>query len=219
MRSRLNYFFRLLKTKHDPNQILVKFALRNALNNCESVLDIGCGTAPTMRELGVARTVGVEGYRPFFDQAKRENLQDDLVECDVREISRHFEAKQFDACVALDLIEHLPKADGLELLRSMEAIAKKRVILFTPNGFLPQRHADNDDLQEHLSGWEPGEMRKLGYEVVGLLGPKTLRGEYHKLKNRPAAFWGIVSFFAQCFSTKRNPERAAAILCVKYLDK
>src|ERR1041385_6608685 len=140
MRSRIGLALHLLKKKHDPAQILVKLALRQALAECESVLDIGCGNLPIMRDLGVSRSVGVEGYRPFFEEAKREKLQDDLVECDVREISKHFQPGQFDACAALDLIEHLPKADGLELIRSTETIAKKRVVFFTPSGFLPQRH-------------------------------------------------------------------------------
>lgn len=217
MRGRISFILHLLKTKHDPNQILVKLALRDALLGCESVLDIGCGTAATMRELGVPRCIGVEGYRPYLEIIKRENLQDEVIECDVREISKHFQPRQFDGCVALDLIEHLPKADGLELLRSMESIAKKRVVLFTPSGFLPQRHSDSDDLQAHLSGWEPEEMRKLGYEVIGQLGPKKWRGEYHKLKNRPLAFWAMMSFVAQSLSTKNKPEKAAAILCVKRL--
>jgi len=219
MRSRIGLICLLLKKKHDPSQILVKLAIRDALEGCESVLDIGCGTAPTMRELAVTRTVGVEGYRPFFEQAQKEKLQDELVECDVRELDKHFQPKQFDACVALDLIEHLTKADGLELIRSMENIAKKRSIFFTPSGFLPQRNAANDDLQAHFSGWEPEEMQKLGYKVIGLLGPKRLRGEYHMLKNRPLPFWALVSFASQLLWSKSHPEQAAAILCVKDLGK
>src|SRR4051812_42663442 len=82
MRSRISLAYNLLKKKHDPAQILVKLALRQALAGCESVLDIGCGNSPIMRDLGVSRSVGVEGYRPSFEEAKREKLQDELVECD-----------------------------------------------------------------------------------------------------------------------------------------
>lgn len=219
MRSQIGLISLLIRKKHDPAQILFKLALRKELKNCTSVLDIGCGASPTMRELGVPRSVGAEGYQPFIEKTKRENLQDDVVECDVRDISKHFRPQQFDACVAIDLIEHVTKADGMELIRSMETIAKKRVIFFTPNGFLPQQHSTNDDLQEHLSGWEVPEMQKLGYRVIGLLGNKKLRGEYHKLKRSPAFFWGSVSLISQLLSSKRHPERAAAILCIKDLKK
>lgn len=219
MRSRASLILDLFKKKHDPAQILVKLMLRSALDHCETVLDIGCGTSPVMRELGVNRTVGVEGYPPFIEEARKKNLQDELIDCDVRDISKHFQIHQFDACIALDLIEHLTKEDGLKLIQSMEKIARKRVVFFTPSGFLPQKHAVNDDLQAHLSGWEAKEMKNLGYEVIGLLGPKKLRGEYHKIIKRPILFWGLLSMIMQFSYSKSHPESAAAIMCIKYLDE
>jgi Methyltransferase domain len=219
MRSRIGLITILLKAGHDPNQILVKLALREALLDCESVLDVGCGVTPTMRQLGVPQTIGAEGYAPSFLEAKRQNTHDQLVQCDVRELAKQFQPRQFDACVALDVIEHLAKPDGLKLIADMEKIAKKKVVFFTPSGFLPQHHASNDDLQEHLSGWEAEEMERLGYRVIGLLGPKSLRGEYHALKRRPAVFWGLASLAGQCVWSKYHPAQAAAILCVKTLTK
>jgi SAM-dependent methyltransferase len=217
MRGRIGLIWTLFKARHDPNQILVKLALRNALLNCDSVLDVGCGVSPVMRDLDIPHTVGVEDYAPSFAEARRRNTHDQLVQCDVRELSRHFRPRQFDACVALDVIEHLTKPDGLKLIEDMERIAKKRVVFFTPSGFLPQHHSSNDDLQQHLSGWEAAEMEAKGYRVMGLLGPKRLRGEYHTLKRGPAVFWGFVSLVGHCVWTRRRPEKAAAILCGKTL--
>ncbi|MEI7809445.1 MAG: class I SAM-dependent methyltransferase [Verrucomicrobiota bacterium] len=217
MRSRIGLVTTLLQAGHEPNQILVKLALRTALSGCASVLDIGCGMNPTLRQLGVSQTCGAEGYAPSFNEARRQNTHDQLVQCDVRELSRHFQPGQFDACIALDVIEHLAKPDGLKLLADMERIARKRVVIFTPSGFLEQHHASNDDLQEHLSGWEAAEMERLGYHVTGQLGPKSLRGEYHALKRRPAAFWGLVSLAGQLTHSQHHPAEAAAILCVKTL--
>ena len=197
--------------------MVVKSALRKALSGCESVLDVGCGASPTMRQLGVSHPVGIDGYKPSVDRAKQLKTHDEMVHGDVRELDRYFRPKQFDACVALDVIEHLAKPDGAKLMRDMEKIAAKKVIFFTPCGFLPQRHATNDDLQEHLSGWEPAEMRNYGYDVIGLLGPKRLRGEYHAIKGRPRIFWGIVSLGGHILWTRNHPEKAAAILCVKDL--
>ena len=197
--------------------MVVKSALRKALSGCESVLDVGCGASPTMRQLGVSHPVGIDGYKPSVDRAKQLKTHDEMVHGDVRELDRYFRPKQFDACVALDVIEHLAKPDGVKLMRDMEKIAAKKVIFFTPCGFLPQRHATNDDLQEHLSGWEPAEMRNYGYDVIGLLGPKRLRGEYHAIKGRPRIFWGVVSLGGHILWTRNHPEKAAAILCVKDL--
>ncbi len=159
----------------DPGQIQVKLALRKALSGCQAVLDVGCGSALTLRQLEVPHCVGIEGYRPEFEKARSLNTQDELVFGDVRELTSHFKPGQFDACIAMDVIEHLTKADGLKLMRDMELIAKKKVVIFTPNGFLPQRQSAGSDLQAHFSGWEVDEMRHHGYDVMGMLGPKKLR--------------------------------------------
>ena len=211
--------FELLKRKSDPAQIVVKLALRKALLGCESVLDIGCGASLTMRQLGVPRLTGIDGYKPSVEQARKINSHDEIIHGDVRELDRHFHPKQFDACVAQDVIEHLVKDDGIKLMQAMERIAVKKVMFFTPSGFLPQKHTANDDLQEHLSGWEPSEMTAYGYSVTGLLGPKRLRGEYHAIKKSPRAFWGMVSLLEHFLWTRNHPEKAAAILCVKELPR
>lgn len=218
MRSSLDLALTLLRAGEDPNQILVKLALRKALLGCETVLDIGCGASMTMRHLGVPKPIGAEGYGPSVEKARANNTHDELVQCNVTELSGHFKPGQYDACVALDVIEHLKKPDGFKLMADMEKIARKRVVFFTPSGFLPQGHTDSDDLQVHLSGWEPAEMEQHGYEVTGLLGPKKWRGEYHLLKKKPAAFWGLASLMAQCTWSRSHPATAAAILCVKKLS-
>ena len=218
MKNRTQLIFSLLTQGADPAQILVKLALSRALSGCNSVLDVGCGAAPTLRQLGVSHCVGIDGYQPALDEATRLNTQDELVHGDVGDLTRHFRPGQFDACIAMDVIEHLSKEDGLKLMRNMELIAKSKVVFFTPNGFLSQKHAADSDLQEHLSGWEAVEMRRHGYDVIGMLGPKKMRGEYHAIKGRPAALWAVASLLAQISWSHRRPEKAAAILCIKILD-
>ena len=219
MKGKIELAFGLLARGDDPSRILVRLALRKALLGCENVLDIGCGAVPTMRMLGVPHSTGLEGYRPSFEKAQRDKVHDEIIFGDVRNLADFFKPDQFDACVALDLIEHLTKPEGLKLLEQMERIAKRKVIIFTPSGFVPQRHAAQDDLEEHLSGWDPSEMAGLGYRVFGLLGPKRLRGEYHMLKGRPRVFWSMVSLCGHALWTRNHPEKAAAILCVKDLTR
>jgi SAM-dependent methyltransferase len=215
MKSRIALITQLLKQGVDPNPILFRLALRRALIGCESVLDVGCGVCAKLREMGVSDTTGFEGYLPDFEEAKRRQTHHQMIQGDARNLASYFQPKQFDACIALDVIEHFNKEDGLKLMHDMEKLAKKKVIIFTPEGFMPQRHTAGDDLQVHLSGWEPAEMKGYGYEVEGQLGPKALRGEGHILKYRPAVFWGIVSCLGQIFWAKSHPEQAAAIFCVK----
>ncbi len=198
-----------------PSQILTLLQVHSALQGCESVLDIGCGPDSPLASFGFNRLVGFEGHAPSLQTAARKGTHHQMVLGKVQDIDQHFEKAQFDACVALDVIEHLPKNEGLQMLQGMERIARKKSLVLTPNGFLPQGHTEGADLQEHLSGWQPAEMRRLGYRVAGVLGPKCLRGEYHRLRRSPEWFWGPVSLIAQILFARWFPSRAAAILCVK----
>lgn len=217
MKSQINLIFSLRRQGLDPNAILVRLALRKALLGCDSILDVGCGVSGKLRELSAPNTTGFEGYLPDFEEARRQNTHDNLIQGDARELSRYFQPRQFDACIALDVIEHFTKEGGLKLMQDMEKIARKKVIFFTPNGFLPQRQSAEGDLQAHLSGWNPVEMENYGYESHGLLGPKSLRGEGHVLKHRPATFWGVISLIGQVTWSQFHPNQAAAILFVKNL--
>jgi hypothetical protein len=74
---------------------------------------------------------------------------------------------------------------------------------------------EKGDLQKHLSGWEASEMEQCGYKVIGVLGPKCLRGEFHMLKWHPKFFWGGVSLLGHFLWTRWVPEKAAAMFCIK----
>lgn len=201
-----------------PNLALLAFTLelRRQLRDCRTVLDLGCGTCSPMRLVNGPHLVGVDGHEPSLRQAQSRGTHDEYHLADVRRAGELFGERRFDACVALDVIEHLPKADGWQLLEVMERLATRRVIVVTPNGFVPQ-HSRDGDLQEHLSGWLPEEFRGRGYAVLGLNGPKALRGEYAALRYRPKVFWGLVSFLAHCLYTRRHAERAFTLFCVRKL--
>jgi SAM-dependent methyltransferase len=215
MRNRISLIYLLLRQGFDPSAIATRLALRQALENCDKVLDVGCGCSMNMRWLGVKHPVGIEAHLPSCEKARKQNTHDELVHGDVRALDQYFQPGQFDACIALDVIEHLTKEDGIKLIEQMERIAKHKVIFLTPSGFLPQHSFDNNDLQEHLSGWEASEMQARGYQVIGLLGPKGLRGEQHVLKGSPKIFWGLISLLGHVFWTRSRPAKAAAILCIK----
>ena len=216
MQSRLSLLFTLLRQGDTPSLILVKLLIRDALVGCESLLDVGCGTSTLARQIGIKYTVGIEGHRPTFEKAVQLKTHDKLVLGDVRNLLDYFRPGEFDACMALDVIEHLSKPDGIQLLEAMDQIARRTVIVFTPNGFLPQTHFAPDDLEEHLSGWEVWEMRHQGYKVIGMLGPKGLRTERHRLKYKPRFFWALVGLVCDLLWFRSHPENATAILCVKH---
>jgi hypothetical protein len=133
---------------------------------------------------------------------------------DICTIGDEFSPLSFDAVIALDVIEHLEKHEGFRLIRAMELIARKAVVIFTPNGLLPQGEHECNKYQAHLSGWHVDELRDMGYSVVGINGWKPLRGEHALIKYWPRLFWDRVSRLTQPWS-ENKPEKAFAILCVK----
>jgi len=81
----------------------------------------------------------------------------------------------FDTILLLDVLEHLTKEDGEKIIRCLEEIARKQVIILTTVGFIPQRSLHGNIFQEHKSGWVPKEFKKLGYKVRGINGLYFLR--------------------------------------------
>jgi hypothetical protein len=132
----------------------------------------------------------------------------------VLEIGSAFEQASFDAVVAFDLIEHLDRDDGLSLLRLMERIARRRVVVFTPNGFLRQQGSADNPFQRHRSGWTAEDFVLRGYEVHGIHGLRILRGHKGSVRWRPRRLWGIVSDLTQPL-VHRRPSLAFHLLCVK----
>ena len=196
--------------------MVLVWKLQTLLRDCRTVLDLGCGCNSPARFLRHCQLAGLDGFRPDLDTARARGTHDEYFFGDVREAMTLFPDRKFDACIALDVVEHLAKEDGWRMIKAMEQLASKRVVIFTPNGFVPQFGGDGN-LQQHLSGWEVAEMRQAGYQVMGMHGPKRLRGEKAALKFRPRLFWSLVSVLGHYLYSHRRPEKAYSIFCVKQL--
>ena len=98
----------------------------------------------------------------------------------------------------------------------MERTATRKIIIFTPNGFLKQEPYDDNPWQEHKSGWEISEFEDKGFKVFGQGGLKVLRGEGAKISYRPPFFWSRISYISQLF-LKNRPAYSFQLLCIKSL--
>lgn len=195
-----------------------RFLERAVVPDCETLLDVGCGNRSPVRFFSrrLKRAVGVDNFQPYLDQSRAAGIHTETRRMDIREIGEHFVPGEFDAVVAYDLIEHLTKPDGFKLLDAMERIAGKKVIVLTPNGFVPQTAYDDNSLQEHLSGWEPDEFRALGYRLTGVGGWKHLKGERGIPRFRPIQFWGPLSLWTQPLF-EGHPDHAFHLFAVKQI--
>ena len=190
--------------------------LERAVGESRSLLDVGCGEDSPVRQFRrrIPRLVGVDGFAPSIEKSRRRSIHDDYACLDLLRIDQAFADRSFDCVFASDVIEHFPKAEGLELIRKMERIAAARVVLFTPNGFLPQNEHSGNPLQRHQSGWTVTEMAALGYDVIGINGWKPLLGEFALPRWAPTAFWTVVSRLTQPL-VRGRPRHAFQMLCVK----
>jgi len=189
---------------------------KEIVGSCETLLDVGCGANSPIRTFSkdLRYTVGVDAHGLSLKSSRTAGIHSEYQLMDVLRIGERFEKKSFDCVLLSDLIEHLSKADALKLITSSEAIAKKKIIIFTPNGFLPQDEYDGNLHQVHLSGWTVREMRGLGYAVSGLNGWKPLRTKNARIAWKPEFLWGKISLLTQPLVIF-HPEKAFHLFCVK----
>jgi predicted TPR repeat methyltransferase len=184
-----------------------------ALEDSETVLDVGCGTESILERLPRrAHTTGLDGHLPAIEHSRARGIHDDYVQADA---TRRLELADdtYDAVIAFDLIEHLIKPDGLRLLADAERIARRVVVVFTPNGAVEQDEYDGNPLQVHRSAWSLADFRKAGFTVLGMKGYRRLRGP-HSTPRRPQTLSRIVLSLSQPV-VQRRPEHAYALLAIK----
>jgi SAM-dependent methyltransferase len=133
-----------------------------------SLLDIGCGRGGPIELIRRRRRlflVGADIFLPYLLHCQAAKVYDHLVCCDVRYLP--FTPKSFDVVLCTEVLEHLERVDALVLLKSMEAIARRQVIISTPVGQCEQQAYDGNPHQAHHSSWMPQDFRRLGYTVRG----------------------------------------------------
>ncbi len=156
-------------SQHAPE--LHRFVLREIPNlQGKTVLDVACGRGVwgfLLRDRSFPKDrenlmIGVDLDIRYLKFCNYHRIYDDIVLADVRRLP--FRARSFDVIIASEIIEHLPKADGLKLLDELEKLARERIVVTTPNGFFE----GGEGLERHVSGWHVNELKKKGFKVRGI---------------------------------------------------
>jgi ubiquinone/menaquinone biosynthesis C-methylase UbiE len=188
-----------------------------------AILDVGCGRTSVLRAVhkGYYR-VGLDIYRPYILKMRRLSIHDDYVLSDVRALP--FKSKSFDCVVATEVLEHLGKKDGSKMLKEIERVARKKILMTTPNGFLSTHPGPDDNPDEaHLSGWTADELKELGFKVYGIRGLKAL----WSIKDGQAVIWlapkrlpvlSAIIADVTGFFVYKNPHRAFQFFFVKDIN-
>jgi SAM-dependent methyltransferase len=185
--------------------------LKRELANCNSVLDLGCGKNTVLQCFdNIKYSVGVDKFEPYFEEGKK--VYNKYIIADVTEVG--FPDKSFDAVMAMDILEHLTKEEGTKLIKNMEKWAKKKIIIFTPNGYVEQEGYGGNEYQLHKCGWSVKELEALGFKTHGIGGAKIIRNRGGAIKYKPKFFWCRISDLTQKI-VFRFPKMAFQIFAVK----
>ena len=125
------------------------------LIECDTVLDIGAGIRP-MNWYVPKSHVCTDPYEPYYLRlcdAGYEAVQGTALDV--------LAVLSSDAIYLLDVLEHMHKNEGIEVIDLAKKKAIKQIVIFTPKGFVQQTkdawNMGGEYWQTHRSGWLPGE--------------------------------------------------------------
>ena len=195
-------------------EIVDEFLIKE-MRDCSRILDLGCGAlSPIGRIKSNLKpdlySLGVDDFDPYLEISKKNKIHSEYLKHNIFTID--FSEKSFDCAILLDVIEHFDRNDFLEFLPKLEKIVKK-IIIMTPNGFVKQEKYDNNEYQQHKSGWLVDDLVKLGFKCYGVSGLKFLRGELALPVIKPALIGNMLANISEPF-VYNNPKRAYHLLCV-----
>jgi len=132
-----------------------------------TVLDIGCGIRP-MDFFTPKTHILLEPFPEYVEMLryKYSHLNHIIINENSVNFLPKLPSKSIDSIFLLDVIEHLDKEEGLLIIKEMERIAKKQIIIFTPLGFEEQDCESEEvdgwglgglSFQQHRSGWFPSD--------------------------------------------------------------
>lgn len=73
--------------------------------------------------------------------------------------------RQYDMVIAIDILEHFDKDDGLEFIERLKSASSGAVLLSTPKEFIAQE-VEANPYENHRSLWTLEELQQLGFDGV-----------------------------------------------------
>jgi len=147
--------------------LLDPFVLTFLAEKGKTYLDIACGRGKWGYLIKISHKqpsciVGGDLDAKSVRWVKAHNVYDDVLLVDGKYLP--FRDFSFDIVLVIEVIEHMDKTRGHELLDEAERVAREKVIVSTP--LLGARYWYSK--QHHTSRWTSRDLRKRGYTVRGV---------------------------------------------------
>lgn len=185
-------------------------AVGKVVKETEIVADIGCGIVP-MNYFRPKLHLMVEPWKEYADILAYRHSGDKsviIIRTGALEALRQLADNSVDSIFLLDVIEHLEKEEGRQVIIESERVAREQVVIFTPLGFMPQ-HMEGSEadgwglggsaVQEHRSGWEPEDFSAAwSFYICKDFHSVDFKGE--RLDQTYGAFYAIRNFEGKTIS-------------------
>jgi hypothetical protein len=186
----------------DRDDALAEATIRQLVGPVRTVLDVGAGIRP--QTLVPAHVhICVEPYMPYVERLRNEVVGEDrdwvFLSAGWEDVLPLMPDDSVDTVLALDVIEHMEKEEGLRLVQEAKRVARHQVVVFTPLGFFPQSYAPGEldrwhmqggRLQTHRSGWEPEEFGR-EWQIVACRDLHLTDQDGGALEEPIGAFWAV----------------------------
>jgi hypothetical protein len=212
----LSYFWTSLRLISQGN---LQTNLSNIMKDCSSIADLGCGSRSTVKMcIQNKRLIAIDAWFPVCNVIKSQPIVSSVCQAIIPPIP--LRSSSVDAVVILQVLEHLTKDQGYQLLNDAGRVARRKIVITTPNGFVGQGSYGCNPYQQHICGWSPQEFENLGYSVIGYDGLKLLRKPFSPAMIFPSKFWEIlVSFGLFEKYVFDKPRHGFQLLAYKNIDK
>lgn len=141
----------------------------NFITPVSTIVDIGSGIQP-VNFFNPKRHICIEPYEEYAEILKENGYE--VIEDSAINGLKKLKVKP-DSIFLIDVIEHMDKETGKEVIKECLLIAQNQVVVFTPIGFVEQSYKDGEKdawgydgtyWQTHRSGWTPDDFP--GWKII-----------------------------------------------------
>jgi hypothetical protein len=165
---------------HDEGSRLFSAARAIVRTEVDTLLEVGPGIRPQTL-VRARRPFYAEPHWEYADALERNGFH--VLRCDGREALRRI--VNVESVVAMDVLEHMERAEGEAFLAEAKAKAEQ-VVIFTPLGFVEQSGGSDRDAwgmegqawQRHRSGWEPKDFPGWNFAIDEKFHQRLGRGAF-----------------------------------------